>query len=65
MNKNTKPLVGKTIKSINTKSINCWIVTFTDGTKTCLWAEIDGPVGLPQIWLGEYSGEDKLPKYKH
>ena len=34
-----KDLVGKTIKSIDTTSINVLKLTFADGTKLELWAE--------------------------
>ena len=51
MNKNTKSIEGKTIKSIKKSSINCWRIEFTDGTKKCLWAEIDGPLNLGQLWI--------------
>lgn len=51
MNKNVKPLIGKTIASINTKSVNCWKIKFTDGGYIEVWAENDGPLHLPQIWL--------------
>jgi hypothetical protein len=32
-------LVGKTIKSINNKSVNVVKLTFTDGSKLEMWAE--------------------------
>lgn len=54
MNKNTKCLIGKTIKSINSKSINMWVMKFTDGSSIQLWAEIDGPLSLAQIWLDKF-----------
>ena len=53
MNKNTKNMMGKTIKSIKQQAINCWIFEFTDGTHRCIWAEIDGPCNLGQLWLTE------------
>ena len=28
--------VGKTVKSVDTTTLNCWIFRFTDGTKTSL-----------------------------
>ena len=46
MNKNTKNLKGKTIKSIYKRATNCWDIKFTDGTKIHIWAEPDGPLGL-------------------
>ena len=53
MHKNTRPLIGKTIKSINKGAINCWNINFTDGTAVSLWAEPDGPLNLGQLWLDE------------
>ena len=34
-----KDMVGKTIKSIDNKSVNVVKIEFTDGTKLELWAE--------------------------
>lgn len=51
MHKNTNKLKGKTILTIRKGSINCWNVKFTDGTAVSLWAEIDGPLGIGQLWL--------------
>jgi hypothetical protein len=51
MTKNTWAIEGKTIKSIDTNAINMWKITFTDGSSVELWIEIDGPMGLPQLWL--------------
>lgn len=42
MNKNTRSLQGKTIKTITKGSINCWNLNFTDGTSVSIWAEVDG-----------------------
>lgn len=60
MNNIVKPskICGKTIKSINSKNINCWKVTFTDNTSVCIWMEADGPLGLPRIWLESYIPEN-------
>ena len=58
MHKSTRKLHGKTIKSIEKGAINCWIVSFTDGSKIELWAEIDGPLGLGQLWLNDYKTEN-------
>lgn len=49
-------LVGKTIKSINNRSVNVLKLTFTDGTKLELWAEtaINTPFGsVPGIFAEE------------
>ncbi len=53
MHRNTELLEGKTIKSINKDAINTWVVTFTDGTVIRLWAEIDGPHGLGQLYIDD------------
>ncbi len=54
MNKNTDMLVGKMIKSIEKDTINMWIIHFTDGSFIELWAENDGPLGIPQLYVEEY-----------
>ena len=51
--KNTKRIHGKTIKSIQRQAINCWRINFTDNSHIFLWAEIDGPFNLGQIWLSD------------
>jgi len=53
MNKNTVSMEGKTIKTIKQRSINCWDIVFTDGTTKYLWAEIDGPLNLGQLWVSD------------
>ena len=53
MNKNTRKLHGKTIKTITKGAINCWNLNFTDGTSVSIFAEIDGPLGLGQLYLDE------------
>ena len=53
MNKNTTSLHGKTIKSIRKGAINCWNINFTDGISVSIWAEIDGPLNLGQLWLDQ------------
>jgi hypothetical protein len=55
MNKNIKPLVGKTIKSINTRAINCWKIEFTNGDYIELWAEMDGPLGIPNLYVDAFN----------
>lgn len=52
MNKNTEPLIGKTIKSIEKGTINCWSIHFTDGTAISVWADVDG-IGIPEIFLDD------------
>lgn len=59
MNKNIKPIIGKTIKSINTKSCNAWFVDFTDGSSVEIWGENDGPLRIAQIWLDNFKNENK------
>lgn len=51
MHKDTQKLIGKTIKYISKQAINCWRIDFSDGTKTFIWAETDGPFDVGQIWL--------------
>lgn len=64
MHKDTKNLIGKTIQSINKGAINCWVITFTDKSKIEVWAEIDGPLNLGQIWLNEYNPENHVKRSK-
>jgi hypothetical protein len=51
MNKNVKPLIGQTIVSIDTSTINCWKVKFASGDYVELWTETDGPYGLPCLYV--------------
>lgn len=51
--KNTKELLNKTIKSVTKGATNCWNLNFTDGSSVSIWAELDGPLGLGQLWLDE------------
>ena len=51
MDKNTQSMNGKTIKNVKQQAINCWVFEFTDGTQKVVWAEIDGPMNLGQLWL--------------
>ena len=44
---------GKTIKSVKKHSINAWVFKFTDGTQKVIWAEIDGPLNLGQLWVSD------------
>lgn len=53
MNKNTKSLIGKTIKNIKQQAINCWKITFTDGSHKFIWAENDGPLNLGQLYVSD------------
>ena len=53
MHKNTASMKGKTIKSIKRQAINCWRMNFTDGSRMFIWAEIDGPFNLGQLWLSD------------
>ena len=53
MDKNIKNIIGKTIKSINQSSINCWVIYFTDGTEKWIWAEADGPLNIGQLWVSD------------
>lgn len=50
---NIKSFVGKTIKSIDTKAVNCIIFTFTDGTSVGIEVEAVLPAlglyGIAQI----------------
>ena len=40
-------MVGKTIKKIDEKSVNCLNIEFTDGTELLLEVEaVNGPIGL-------------------
>lgn len=55
MNKDTISLKGKTIKNVRKQAVNCWRMNFTDGTKTFLWAETDGPLNLGQLWVSKES----------
>lgn len=54
MNKDTNKIIGKTIKSVDTTSINMWVLYFTDGSSVELWGENDGPLGLPQLYVDGY-----------
>lgn len=47
----TADFVGKTIKSINTRAANVWKITFTDGSKIEVWAETDGPLRIPTLFV--------------
>jgi hypothetical protein len=51
MDKNTKSFEGKTIKSVKQQAINAWVFEFADGTQRVIWAEIDGPMNLGQLWV--------------
>jgi len=53
MTKDTGGFEGKTIKTVKQQAINCWIFSFTDGTEKVLWAEIDGPLNLGQLWVSD------------
>ncbi len=52
--KNKRLLYGKTIKTIEIQGINAWTVYFTDGSSVELWAETDGPAGLPTLNLESF-----------
>ncbi len=53
MTKETDKFVGKTIKSVKQQAINAWVFEFTDGTQRVIWAEIDGPMNLGQLWTSK------------
>lgn len=53
MDKNTKSMIGKTIKEVIQQSDNCWILEFTDGTRKVLWSEITGIYGLSEILVSD------------
>jgi hypothetical protein len=53
MTKDTDKFEGKTIKSVKQQAINCWVFEFTDGTQRVIWAEIDGPMNLGQLWTSK------------
>ena len=53
MTKDVGGLEGKMIKTVKLQAINCWIFYFTDGTEKVLWAEIDGPLNLGQLWVSD------------
>ena len=51
--KNITDLVGKTIQSIDSEATNAWVIRFTDGTHTIVWAEIGGSPILPYLYLDD------------
>lgn len=53
MTKETHLFAGKTIKRVTQTAINCWKFEFTDGTERFIWAEIDGPMNLGQLWTSK------------
>lgn len=53
MDKNTKNMIGKTIKSIKKQAINCWRIDFTDGTHKFIWSELHGSFGLTEILVSD------------
>ena len=58
MHKDTEKLHGKTIESIDQCAINCWTISFTDGTKIDIWPESNGPLNISQLWLEDYDPEN-------
>lgn len=47
-----KTLIGKTIKSVDTRAINVWHIEFTDGSSISISGEI-GSLGLACLELTE------------
>ncbi len=47
-------IIGKTIAKVETDSVNCWTLIFTDGSKKHIWAEGGG------LGLGYLSATDTI-----
>jgi len=52
-----KSLVGKTITAVDNRAVNCWKLTFDDGTSVVLDTE-GGPAGIPALIVFPYKPED-------
>lgn len=47
-----KQMEGKIIESVCSDTVNCWKITFTDGTEIWLQADVGIPVsGFPYLYL--------------
>jgi hypothetical protein len=59
MNKND--LRGKMIYEVSNSSINMWRIHFTDGSSVEVWAESDGPLCIPRIFLDKLTEPSRIP----
>ena len=38
-------VIGKTVLSVDTSTVNCWTLEFTDGTSVSIWSNPDYRIG--------------------